>query len=234
MLTQERLAPHYLSSKIPIRLNVVVENNRKTQKYNHPGFELDLTNFGELDEALKKNDLLVLTGRLPKGMNPALYGSWIQAFRRKGVWTIVDTSGPALREALKANPSFFKVNLFEFSEATHHKLSGLRQVYQLLPTLLKSGLSHGAVTNGAEGAFLWNGAESYWVKSIQKISGRMVVGAGDGFLAGYLKGLKTKMSFIDCARLASATGTVVALTGIIGFNPRLVSRLVKSIKVTKF
>ena len=234
LLAREGLKPRYLSSKVPIRLNVVVEENCKTKKYNHSGFELDLTDFGKLDKALKKNDLLVLTGRLPKGMNPALYGSWIHAFKRKGVWTIVDSSGPALREALKTNPWFFKVNLFEFSEATHHKLSGLMQVYQLLPTLIKSGLLHGAVTNGAEGALVWNGADACWVKSSQKVSGRLVVGAGDGFLAGYLKGLKTRKSFIDCARLASATGTAVALTGIMGFDPRLVFRLVKSIKVNKF
>jgi 1-phosphofructokinase len=234
LLAEEGLAPHYLSSKVPIRLNVVVENDRRTEKYNHPGFELDLTDFGRLDQAVKKEDLLVLTGRLPKGMNPALYGSWIKAFKRRGLWTMVDSSGPALQEALKVKPWFFKVNLFEFSEAIHRKLSSLKQVYQSLPTLLKSGLLHGAVTNGAEGALVWNGAEAYWVKSSRKVSRQMVVGAGDGFLAGYLKGLKNRKSFMECARLACATGTAVAVTGIMGFDPRLVSRLVKSIKVKRF
>ncbi len=234
LLAREGLAPYYLSSKVPIRLNVVVENNRKTKKYNHPGFELDLGEFGRLDKAVKKDDLLVMTGRLPKGMNPALYGSWIQVFKRRGVWTVVDSSGPALREALKAKPWFFKVNLYEFSESIHRKLSGLKQVYQYLPNLFKSGLFHGAVTNGIEGALLWNGKEVCWVKSPQKVIGRMVVGAGDGFLAGYLKSRQTGKNFIECARLASATGTAVALTGIMGFEPRLISRLAKSIKVKKF
>ena len=192
LLAGEGLKPRFLSSRVPVRINVVMEVYRKAKKYNHPGFELDLTDFGRLDKSLRKNDQLVLTGRLPKGMNHALYGSWIQAFKRRGVWTVVDSSGPALREALKAKPWFFKVNLFEFSEATGLKFSGLGRVYHYLPTLFKSGLCHGAVTNGAEGALLWNGAEVFWVKSLKKVSGRMVVGAGDGFLTGYLKSLQAR------------------------------------------
>ncbi len=234
LLARERLAPLYLGSKVPIRLNVVVETHGKSKKYNHPGFELDLTAFGLLDKALKKNDLLVLTGRLPKGMNSALYQSWIQAFKRRGLWTVVDSSGPALRHAFLAKPWFFKVNLFEYSEAIGRKLSGLQQVRQSLPILLKSGLLHGAVTNGVEGALLWNGVEACWVKSSRKISGRMVVGAGDGFMAGYLKGFQTRKSFFECARLACATATTVAETGIMGFDPRLASQLVKTVKVKRF
>ncbi|HTC21286.1 MAG TPA: PfkB family carbohydrate kinase [bacterium] len=234
LIAREGLTPYYLSSKAPVRLNVVVENSGKTRKYNHPGFELDLTDFGRLDQGLKKHDLLVMTGRLPHGMNPELYGSWIRVFGRKGVRSLVDSSGLALRKALEARPWFFKVNLFEFSGALGQKFSNLDQVASRLPTFLKSGLLHGSVTNGLEGALLWNGPVACWVRSSQKIKSRLVVGAGDGFLAGYIRGLQTRKSFFDCARLACATGTAVAKTGIMGFDPGLVSKLLKSVKVTQF
>jgi 1-phosphofructokinase len=233
LLSREGLTPHYLSSKAPIRLNVVVETSGKTRKYNHPGFELDLTDFGRLDMGLKKTDLLVLTGRLPNGMNPELYGSWIRAFGRKGVKALLDTSGLALRKALEARPWFFKVNLFEFSGAMGRKFSSLDQITSRLPSLIKTGLSHGSVTNGLEGALLWNGPLACRVRSTQKIKNRIVVGAGDGFLAGYIKGLQAQKSFLECAKLACATGSAVAKTGIMGFDPGLVHRLLKSVKVTK-
>jgi 1-phosphofructokinase len=233
LLAREGLTPLYLSSKVPIRLNVVVENSGTARKYNHPGFELDLTDFDQLDKSLRKEDLLVLTGRLPRGMNPELYASWIRAFGRKGIKTLVDTSGLALRKALEARPWFFKVNLFEFSGGFGERFPSLDSVASRRPFFLKSGLLHGAVTNGLEGAVLWNGPLACRVYSTQKTRGRMVVGAGDGFLAGYLRGLQARKNFFECAKLACATSAVVAETGIMDFDPRLVSRFLKSLKTKK-
>jgi 1-phosphofructokinase len=233
LLAREGLEPHYLSSKAPIRLNVVLEKGGKSRKYNHPGFELDLTDFGLLDKALQKDDLLVLTGRLLQGMHQGLYGSWVKAFGRKGIRMVVDTSGPALREALDERPFFFKVNLFEFSQASKLKLPGLQGVQTRLPALLKSGMLHGAVTNGPEGAILWNGPLACRVHSRQKVKNRMVVGAGDGFLAGYLRGLQSRKPFWDCAKFACATATAVAQTGIMGYDPRLTASLMKRVKISR-
>lgn len=234
LLREEGLAVNFLGGSAPVRFNVMIQNKKKSMKYNHPGFELDLASFPRLYKAVKKGDLLVMTGRLPMGMNPGLYGAWIRAFGRKNVGTVIDTSGDALREALQAKPWFFKVNLFEFSEAVRQRISNLKQFSRSLPNLLKSGLLHGAVTHGEAGAVLWNGNQSCWVRSSRKVKSTSVVGAGDAFLAGYLKGLQSRMSFGNCAKLACAAGTVVAMTGIRGFDVKLVSKLLKSVKVTKF
>src|SRR5579872_2527235 len=211
LLKKEGLHIRFLGGAAPIRFNAVVESDKTKGKYNHPGFEIDLKNFGRLHRMVKKNDLLVLTGRLPQGMNPALYGSWVKSFNRKGVRTVVDTSGPPLREAFKAKPWFFKVNLFEFSEAFHRKLKSLKQVVNLIPGMIKSGLLQGAVTNGPEGALAWNEKHILWVRSPQ-VTKPLVIGAGDGFLAGYLKGLEAEKDFAGCLRLACAAGTTVAFS----------------------
>jgi 1-phosphofructokinase family hexose kinase len=233
LLKKEGLHIRFLGGAAPIRFNAVVDSGKTRGKFNHPGFELDLKTFGQLHRMVRKNDLLVLTGRLPQGMNPALYGSWIKAFNRKGVRTVVDTSGAALREALSAKPWFFKVNLFEFSEAIHRKLSKLKQVIPLVPGLIKAGLLHGAVTNGPEGALVWNGPEIVWAGTPKKNAASLVVGAGDGFLAGYLKGLESKKSFVDCVRLACAAGSTVALSGIGGFKTSLLQKQIKKVKVKR-
>jgi 1-phosphofructokinase len=231
LLKKEGLAVRFLGGEAPIRFNAVVESGKTSKKYNHPGFEQDLKSFGRLHRMVKKNDLLVLTGRLPQGMNPALYGSWIKAFNRKGVRTVVDTSGTALREALAAKPWFFKVNLFEFSEAIHRKLSSLKQVVHLVPGLIRSGLLQGAITNGAEGSILWQAQHVCRVKSAQVVKNSLVVGAGDAFLAGYLKGIQSRKSFEECVKLACAAGTTVALSGISGFKTSLFQKQLKKVKV---
>ncbi len=233
LLKEEGLSANYLGGTAPVRFNVIVQNKSRSSKYNHPGFELDLTSFPKLYKAVKKGDLLVMTGRLPVGMNPGLYGAWIKAFGRKGAGTVIDTSGKALTEALQAKPWFFKVNLFEFSEASRQKIANLKSFTKRLPGLLKSGLLHGAVTNGAEGAVLWNGNQACWVRSSQKVKSPLVVGAGDAFLAGYLKGLQSRKSFEECARLACAAGTVVAMTGIRGFKPQMATALLRKMRINK-
>ncbi len=233
LLAREGLSVRFLGGEAPVRFNVVLEEGRRSQKYNHPGHELDLKSFGRLYRTVQKDDYLVLTGRLPRGMNDALYASWIQSFNRKGVRTVVDTSGEPLREALKARPWYFKVNLHEFSGAWGEKFGHLGQIRRVWPQLIKSGLLHGAITNGAEGAVVWNGPELCQVIGPAKVKKGLVVGAGDAFLAGYLKGLTARKSFWDCAKLACAAGGVVASAGIRGFDPDLVNHTIKRVKVIR-
>lgn len=234
LLKSEGLPVRFLSSKAPVRFNVLTDVGGHKQKYNHLGFELDLTDFEKLDRSVKSGDLLVLTGRLPQGMNPALYGSWIKSFNRRNVWTVVDTSGKPLAEALKAKPWFFKVNLQELSGALGRKITHLKEVRDLRHSLLANrGLEHGAITDGANGALVWNAEETLWVKYTGKPVKGFVVGAGDGFLAGYLKGVHQNKNLKDRAILACATATAVAQMGIMGFAPQRVLKLSNKVKVNE-
>jgi 1-phosphofructokinase len=226
LLQEEHLKARFLSDKAPIRSNIIFNRNNEIQKYNHPGFETDLTSFSKLQFSLRKNDLLVLTGRLPHGMNSALYAAWVRAFKRKGIRTVIDTSGEALSEVLKAKPWFFKVNLFELSQALGRKISELSKV-----PFFQIRVGHGAVTDGPNGAIVWDEKEVYRVKYRGKIKTGFVVGAGDGFLAGYIKGLEVKKSLKGRALLACAAGTLVAQKGIDGFDSKLASQLVTHIKI---
>ena len=234
LLKKEGLAVRFLSSKTPVRWNVVVGNGNKKLKYNHPGFELDLADFAKLDQSVRKGDFLVLTGRLPQGMNPSLYGAWVKAYGRKGVRVIVDVSGKPLLEALKARPWFLKVNLQELSEALGKRIPGLSAVPALKHGLLaQMGLLRGAVTDGSNGAIVWDEKETLLVKYTGKRVKGFVVGAGDGFLAGYLKGAQQNKNLQDRAGLACATATTIARTGIMHFEPRLASKLLQSVKTRK-
>lgn len=234
LLKKEGLHARFLSRKAPIRFNLVLEKDGKAEKFNHPGFELDLVSFGQLFRSVGKKDLLVLTGRLPQGMNPALYGSWVQAFGHKDVRVAVDTSGKPLEWALKTAPWFFKVNLFELSEALKINVTSLAQVPRLLKSrFLLHGLIHGAITDGPKGAIVWENSLVYSVRPPDVRSKKLVVGAGDAFLAGYLAAWKQGKDMKERARWACAAGSVVASTGIMGFKPKEMIRLVKRVKVER-
>ena len=211
----------------------MTQTHRESHKYNHPGFETDLTGFSRLLAKVQKNDTLVLTGRLPKGVNDSLYASWIETFKRKGVKTVVDASGKSLLYAVKAKPWFFKSNLFEISEALGQKVQNLKQAQVLVQkNWLKNSFRHGALTDGSSGAILWKDQECYLIKAPKMVSA-LVVGAGDGFLAGYLYGLRKGKSLKEAAAWAGAFGVTVAARGIQGFSREEVGLFYKRVKVRR-
>jgi len=231
LLEKEGLPARFLSDKAPVRINAVSSDGRSSRKYNHPGTKLPPSVFLKLLPSVARKDTVVLTGRLPGGMKDRTYADWIGVFRKRGVRTVIDTSGKPLAEALKAGPSFFKVNLIEFSEACGKRFKGLDQVKKVIPIFLRHDLSHGAVTNGAEGALVWREGRAVKVSSSTKPRKGLVVGAGDAFLAGYLKGWEGGHGLEECATLACAAATVVASRGILGFQAALAAAARKSVKV---
>jgi len=233
LLEREGLSARFLSTQVPVRSNVVFEINKGSSKYNHPGFFLRGKILEPLVRRVRPGDLLVLTGRLPLGLDPSFYAKAIRLFSRKGAHCLLDTSGKALEKALKARPWFLKVNLFELSEALGRKIRSLKEVPGLVKALLlPKGLNFGAITHGAQGAVVWKDQEIVWVKPVSKIRSPLVVGAGDAFLAGFLKGIYEKKNLETCARLACAAGAVVAMKGIQGFDPGLVTKQLKNTRIS--
>jgi 1-phosphofructokinase len=228
LLRKEGITVKFLDPNAPIRMNAVIEGNAESVKYNHPGFPLSNRIWPALLKFVKSGDYWVLTGRLPQGMDPKTQAHWIRSAQNKGAKILLDTSGMALREGLKAKPWFFKVNLFEFSEAVGRKVSSLNQV----PALVKKlGLTHGAVTHGANGALLWEDGEMVKVKLTKPIKSALVVGAGDAFLAGYLKALVEGYPLKARAVVACASGAAVAQTNIQQFDLMAVSGLFKHLEL---
>jgi fructose-1-phosphate kinase PfkB-like protein len=135
--------------------------------------------------------------------------------------------------ALKSKPWFFKSNLFEISEALGLNIKNLGQAQALVKqNWLKSSFRHGALTDGSSGAILWKDQECYLVQA-PKISSSLVVGAGDGFLAGYLYGLRSGKNLKESAAWAGAFGAAVAAYGVQGFNRAEASRFYQQVKVRR-
>jgi 1-phosphofructokinase len=226
LLRKEGLTAGFLDPQAPIRMNAVIEGDTDTAKYNHPGFPLSDRVWPTLLKSVKSGDYWVLTGRLPQGMDPKTQAQWIRSAQKKGAKVLLDTSGLALREGLKAKPWFFKVNLFEFSEAMGRMVKSLDQV----PAIVKKlGLTHGAMTDGARGALLWQDGEMARVQLTKPIKAPLVVGAGDAFLAGYLKCLYENFPLKGRAVVACASGAAVAQTNIHQFEILTVAKLLKNV-----
>jgi fructose-1-phosphate kinase PfkB-like protein len=174
-----------------------------------------------------------MTGRVPEGAARAESARWVRALERRGIRCVVDSSGKALNAYFSAKPSFIKVNLFEMAEALGKPLKQLSSIISLLPILHRRGLAHGAVTDGARGVLAWEGPELVlgYPSRVKRLRSP-VVGAGDAFLAGYLKAWREGKSLSERVRWACASGAVVAEFGIMGFAPGRAARAARQVRLS--
>ena len=70
---------------------------------------------------VKKADMVVLSGSLPIGLGEGFYATLTDIANREGVPACLDTSGPALINAISHAPFLIKPNLSEFENLTNHK-----------------------------------------------------------------------------------------------------------------
>ncbi|MDQ7822719.1 MAG: 1-phosphofructokinase family hexose kinase [Candidatus Eremiobacteraeota bacterium] len=197
----------------PTRRTVTIEDEHGSRiKVNPPGPELP----GEKEEALgewvalhcRRGDWLVLCGSLLPGMGGKFYRTLSERVSSRGVRTVIDTSGAALREGVEGPLSLLKVNLLELSHLTG-KLHG--SIEDAFSDDVVAGLSKKMtllVSGGAQGAVV-SEKETRWKAFSVKTRKGLAVGAGDSLLAGYLatrvQGRSPQEALINGVAMATAT-----------------------------
>lgn len=173
----------------PVRVNITVaEPDGTITKLNEPGPQLTSYEVDALlaasSAAARDADWVVGCGSLPVGAPEDFYGL-LAARIGGGVRYGVDSSGPALRSAVKAGVDLIKPNLAELSELVDHPLLTLGAVVTAARELVSSGVETVLVSLGGDGAVLVDAThELHGGAHIDAV--RSTVGAGDAFLAGYL------------------------------------------------
>jgi 1-phosphofructokinase len=171
----------------PVRMNVsVIEPDATVTKLNEPGAALSYDEATALADAVinASHDAswVVVAGSLPPGVPAVFYADLI---RRLNMNVVVDTSGPALREALAARPALIKPNHHELEEAVKRPLLTLADVVGAAHELRELGARAVLASLGNDGAVLVDG-EGAWHAEAPVVRARSSVGAGDAMLAGFL------------------------------------------------
>jgi 1-phosphofructokinase len=172
------------------RSNVTVaEADGAVTKINEPGpaladHELDAVVEAAL-AAARPGGWAVLCGSLPAGAQSDTYARIVARFVARGVRVAVDTSGPALVQAVAARPDLVKPNAEELAEAVGRPLVSRADVVEAAHELRDAGAGAVLVSLGAAGAVLVD-AEGVLAGTSVALLPRSTVGAGDAFLAGFL------------------------------------------------
>lgn len=158
-------------------------------------------------------DYLVMSGSLPIGVPTDFYAHAAAIAHRRGIRTVLDTSGAALANGLGAGGhELIKPNLKEFEQLVGEGLTTPEAIAEAAQSIARRGDARlVAVTMGEEGGILVS-ADGVWHCGAPQVETASAVGAGDSFVAAMVYGLASGRSDLEAFRLGIAGGTAALIT----------------------
>lgn len=216
-------------------LNIIEPAGEQTEIL-ESGPEVSRTDWEALKEKflqlITNSETVVLSGSLPMGLPKGAYGELIKMARLK-TRVILDTSGPALEEALAAKPFMIKPNEQEFEDILGRSVSDEAEMAKILNEWKTYGIPVVVVTLGDRGAMVLANGEIYKVTA-PTISAVNPVGSGDAFTAGMASGFEKGWPIEETLKLAAATGAANALEAKAGvIDLKKLERLKNEVQIEK-
>jgi 1-phosphofructokinase len=175
---------------------------------NQCGFSVDNLDLEKLIRKLKnrvnREDVVVLSGSLPKGIESNVYKVIIEQLKQKDVKIILDAEGQALRYGIEANPYLIKPNINELKTIVSCS-ENIEDIKESVEEFVNKGIIV-AVSMGENGALLFSKEQSLYSKPL-KVDVKSTVGAGDSMVAAFAIGVHENMPLEDTFRLAIASST---------------------------
>ena len=218
LLIKETIQPEILSIKDWTRENLSVVDTQSDLQYRFgmPGNELSETELKAIKNLLLKkvnsDDILVLSGSLAENMPTDYYAQLIKLFADKNVKIIIDTSGTALKEALKENVFLMKPNQRELAQlAGKEFLYTAEQEAIALELINTKKAQYVVVSLGARGAFLACN-DGVFYKSTPSVKVKSTIGAGDSMVAGLIYGIQNGFMPEKILKYGVACGVAIKMS----------------------
>lgn len=157
-------------------------------------------------------DLVVLTGSLPESLPVDFYGTLVDALTERRARVVLDTSGPALRQAVRHHPWMVKPNREEFGAIIGVEDPDDDEVLAGMHDLLADGVGVVVVTLGSEGVLVAGPEESFRLRVPEVAEVVNATGSGDMMLAGIVLGCARGQGLRDAVRLGAALGVANVAT----------------------
>jgi 1-phosphofructokinase family hexose kinase len=221
-LKAEGVATDFVACKAPTRTSTLIQEQETGHTFAvyEPGQVVEQQ---EIDALMKKittlleaTSICLLCGSGQSEALSLVYAWMVELAEKRGVRCLVDSSGAALKNALRANPFMLKVNTEELAELVGGKLETESDQVQALLQLHARGISLVAVSRGPEGLIVTDGKE-IWKAKLHMTGVINVVGCGDSLLAGIAKSLLENRPLSELARWGVACGTANTQVAGAGF-----------------
>ncbi|MDO4670643.1 MAG: 1-phosphofructokinase [Aerococcus sp.] len=179
---------------------------------------------------LSHDDLIIISGSLPRGIQPTFLVQMVRQLHSQGVRTVIDTSYPEVLETLSENPYLLKPNIEELEQWIGHDISDRAHAVIECQRLIDKGAKQILLSLGSEGALYVDQDQAY---SVNAPAGKVIntACAGDTLLGTFLAQRLKGKSVAESLRYASAAGSSTAFsTGLTDFSD--IDILLQQVKVT--
>lgn len=178
-------------------------------------------------------DVIVASGSLPIGLDSSFYQKLINIANEKGKKFILDTSGEALAEGLKANPYLIKPNKDELSKLLNTEITSIQDAKEAINHLKKQfDIEYIIVSLGEKGAVGFHGGKFY-ISTPPKVRAVNPVGSGDSMIAGFAIAISRNLDPIEILKYGCAFGTLNAIEEKTGYiQPKLINSFITKTEVS--
>lgn len=196
------------------RINVKILEEEKETAINSKGPAVNNKSIEELYQkldVLKKDDILVLSGSTPKGIDESIYEKICEKIKEKNIKIVVDSTKNLLLNTLKYQPFLIKPNHHELGEIFNTEITNKDEALEYAKILQQNGARNVLVSMGSKGSVLLDENGKTYKKDVIKNKNVInTVGAGDSMVAGFLAGYLKYQNYEEALKLgiASATATV--------------------------
>ncbi|MCP2030118.1 1-phosphofructokinase [Okibacterium sp. HSC-33S16] len=220
-----------------VRQSTAVVEPHQTTVFNETGTALDDAVWEELlvrvAARLDSADCLVISGSVPPGCSPALYGNLVALGRDREIPVVADATGSALRFAAEAGATVLKPNAAELTETTGETdpVAGAR-------ALQARGAGLILVSLGEDGmiAVPRDQRDPLWSAHLGRVLSGNPTGAGDAAVAAIASALATGTTPVDTRTLlsrATAWSAAAVLEPLAGsVHPTRVAELEAELEIT--
>lgn len=200
------------------RINVKLKSDQESE-INGMGPEItpeDVERLLEKLEILKKGDVLVLSGSIPRTIDRRIYEMILDKTAGKGVLAVVDAEKELLLPVLKYHPFLIKPNKYELEAIFETDLERKEDIEACGRRLQNWGARNVLVSMAEDGSLLVTEEGMVFHMRAAKGNVRNSVGAGDSMVAGFLAGYLEDGDYFHGLRLGTAAGGATAFSDGLG------------------
>ena len=161
---------------------------------------------------LSEEDMLILSGSVPKSLPENIYEMITRTAAAKGIPFIVDAEGDLLQQTISYKPFLIKPNHHELSAIFHADITTREEAVPYAGKLQEAGARNVLVSMAGEGAILADENGEIWFAQAPEGTVVNSVGAGDSSVAGFLYGYLSSHDYGTALRMAVAAGSASAFS----------------------
>ena len=180
---------------------------------------------------------IVFAGSLPRSVDPGFYADLVREGNRRGLMTVLDSEGDALRLGIEAEPYLVAPNLREAESLVGHEFVDEEDLSTGLDEIAELGAHNVIITldSGCYALYREERAEDVRLRArAPRLEAVSTVGAGDTLLAGFIAARMNDRPYEDATRNAVAASAASVLEAGPGrFDIREAQRLASHVALDR-